>query len=87
MGENMGEIRVEKQDIGRLVDEAVEVLGFQKIYDLSLRYFDSERAQENQPLTQTEFAVSFSVAGFCAGVRFALENLEFQTEEEQHEQE
>lgn len=65
------------EDVNRLITEAVESLGMNEIYSLSLRHVDFNRLHEMEPLTQEELAKNCATAGFIAGMKYTLENFDF----------
>ena len=62
--------------IRRLQDEAVKALGVDRVYSLSLPYVDAEAMEKAEPITRDEWAATLATAGFMAGIRFTLENLD-----------
>ncbi len=62
--------------IARLINEAVTGLGAQSIYNASLPYVDFEALKAAQPVSNDDLCATFATAGFAAGIKFALENLE-----------
>lgn len=69
---------IKKEEQVRLVQEAVAELGFQRIYEMSLKYIDTDAIKKAGDLTQEEIKSTFVGAGFVAGLYFALENLEIE---------
>lgn len=67
---------ISKEDINRLINEAVASLGAEAIYNAALPYVDFEALQAAQPVNTTDLKATFAAAGFAAGIKFALENLE-----------
>lgn len=65
-----------EENITRLIQEAVDYLGQDGIYNLALRYIDTPAIAAAGKLTAEEISTSFSVAGFAAGIKFALENFQ-----------
>lgn len=65
------------EDINRLITEAVDTLGMDEIYSLSLRHVDFERLREMEPITQEELAKNSATAGFIAGMKYTFENFDF----------
>lgn len=65
------------EDINRLIAEAVDGLGVNEIYNLSLCHVDFKRLREMEPITQEEFAKNSAIAGFIAGMKYTLENFDF----------
>lgn len=76
-------METQEQNIARLIAEAVEYLNIDGVYDLALRFVDAPKMAQAQGLTAEEIAKNFSVAGFAAGIKFALEN--FVPEQEEQE--
>lgn len=68
---------ITQDNIQRLIDEAVEEITPQGILDMANKYIDFEAIQKlEQPISSLELATSWAVAGFVAGIRFTLENID-----------
>ena len=67
---------MDETTINRLVNGAVSATPLMTAYDMALKYIDLEAMQAAQPLTNEELCANMAMAGFIAGIRFALENLE-----------
>lgn len=84
MEESNNKITISEQDIERLTKEAVSSLGPDWIYGESMRYLNLEAMKtesEQRPMTTEEIGLNFSVAGFVAGIKFALSNIDISREE------
>lgn len=66
---------ITEENIQRLMNEALEALGADGIYSMSLPYIDFETLQNDDSLTQRDMQATLTAAGFLAGIRFTLENL------------
>lgn len=66
--------------ISRLVNEAITNLDAQQIYNASLSYVDFEALKAGEPVSNNDLCATFAVAGFAAGIKFALENLEIKND-------
>ncbi len=75
-------MNITEQNIRDLINDAINVLGINKILDLTSKYLDTDEMLKAKELTTKEIAVNYSVAGFSAGIRFALENIEIHEENE-----
>ena len=73
-------MNIDQETISRLIKEAVDSIGFMDVYTLSFPYVDMEAMKAAEGLTQEEHAAAFAVAGFAAGIEFALKNLEITDE-------
>lgn len=68
--------RLTEENISTLINEAIETLGIEEIYNLTLNNFDSEKVEQTQDgLTREEIAYNFAICGFIAGIRYTLENI------------
>ena len=67
---------MDEKTIRELVNEAITGLGMERIYDEALPYVDFEALKAAQPINQTDLCATFAVAGFSAGIEFALRNIE-----------
>lgn len=70
----------DKGTVNRLIAEAVNALGADEIYSLALGHIDAAKMADMKGLTAAEIAANFSVAGFIAGIKYTLENIETQEE-------
>ena len=82
----LNKIELSQEDIERLTKEAVSGLGGEAIYEAASRYLNLElmlAKSEKQPLTVKEVGLNYSVAGFMAGINFALTNISFEQEDQE----
>ena len=71
--------KITKEDIKQLINEAVSGLGADWIYRESMKYLNVEAMRnesKNKPFTAEEIGTNFAVAGFMAGIEFALQNIQ-----------
>lgn len=73
-------MNIDQETISRLIKEAIESIGYTDVYKLSFPYVDLEAMKASEGMTQDELAATFAVAGFAAGIEFALKNLEIKDE-------
>ena len=69
-------MNISKEEISRLINEAINGLGAEKIYLDSLRFVDLEAMEAEHNISRTDLCATFAVAGFAVGIDFALNNLE-----------
>ena len=74
-----------KDDIPRLIEEAINETGMENIYKLSFSYVDFEAMQKAQPIIKEDLCKTFAVAGFAAGMQYVFERLDIIEEEKRAE--
>ena len=74
---------ITEENIQQLMTEALEGIGADGIYAMSLPYIDFETLQNDDSLTQDDIQATLTAAGFLAGIRFTLQNI---TKAEDHAQ-
>ena len=75
---NQDEIILSEENINQLIKEAISGLGPYRIYDKALSYIDIDSLKSESSkshITTEQLSVSFSVAGFAAGIKYALSNI------------
>ena len=70
-----------KDDIPRLIEEAINETGTENIYNLSLSFIDSKAMQK----ALQDLCMTFAVAGFAAGMQYVFERLDIIEEEKRAE--
>lgn len=74
-------IEEDPKKVQALINGALDIIGHEQVYLLSLKEIDLEALKNaNPPLTREELVRNFSFAGFVAGIRFTLLNLDVQDE-------
>lgn len=71
---------MEKTEINRLIEEAVKMVPIMDVYNMALSYVDVAAMQAAGDITREELCANMALGGFCAGIRFTLENLETKDE-------
>lgn len=82
--DHMEDKSMDEKNIEELMKEAAAALPRDYIYDLALNYVnyaDLQKESNQETLTQEQFAKHMAYAGFFAGMRYTLENLEKSEEE------
>lgn len=64
------------EQIAELIKEAVEGLGYDRIIADATDYIDTDALIDAQPMKAEEIAYTYATAGFSAGIRFTLKNVE-----------
>ncbi len=74
---------IKEEDIERLTKEAVDLVGVQGIYSLALMKVNLAKLKEAEPISAEEHAMTFSLAGFIAGIQFTLKYLHVEETEDE----
>lgn len=74
---------MDDQTIDGLVNEALEVLTEEKIYEMALEHIDMDvfAKWNDEPPTAEAVGKVFALAGFISGMKFTMENLEYSEDE------
>ena len=74
---------IKEEDIERLTKEAVDLVGVQGIYSLALMKVNLAKLKEAEPLSTEDLAMTFSLAGFMAGIQFTLRYIHVEETEDE----
>ena len=66
---------ISREDITRLITEAINGVGIDGVYNAALPYVEA-LIQKAETLDNFNYDRAFAVGGFAAGIEFALQNLE-----------
>lgn len=75
-------MNMDKQAIDKLVNEAATTVPIMEVYDMALSNLDLEAMKATEGITREDLCANMAMAGFMAGIRFTLENLDLKEVED-----
>ena len=68
-------MKLSENEVNELVTSVYKDLSSTDMFGLAMDFIDLEQVKANN-LSPQEYAINFNAAGFLAGVKFALENID-----------